>query len=157
VDKDIVPSTHPEASQSVNPPTKQELFIRNLFLFDSAYEAAIAAGYSESTASGTIYHQLKSKKLQDKIRDYAKTHELLNIPKVLKLEDKALDYLKDITQELPKFSALLKQKKQIAGLLHQDVTPQVPTISIGEVQNLMLNVSSSATLPLINDDKDITT
>jgi hypothetical protein len=156
LDKDIVPANHPEASQSVNPPTKQELFIRNLFLYETPFQAAIAAGYTESTAKATIYTQLKSKKLQDKIRDYAKTHELLNIPKVLRLEDKALDYLIDKPQELPKFAALLKQKKQIAGLLHQDVTPQVPTISIGEVQNLMLNVSSNAALPLINDDKDIT-
>ena len=146
-----------DANLPIDPPTKRELLIRNLFLYDNIQKAAIAAGYSPNTAKGEIYNILKKKKMQEQIRDYAIAHELINIPKILKLESDAIDYLVDKPQELPKFAAMLKQKKQIAGLLHQDATPQVPTISIGEVQNLMLNVSSNATLPLINDDKDITT
>jgi hypothetical protein len=48
--------------------------------------------------------------------------------------------LQDKPQELPKFAAILKQKKQIAGLLQQDTTPTAPTINIKEVRTLMLNV-----------------
>lgn len=119
---------------------REDLMIRNLFLCDSIAEAAIKAGYSESYANGPLYIRLKKPKFQEKIRKYAIANELLNIPKIMRLESKALDYLVDKPAELPKFASILKQKKQIAGLLSQDAAPQVPTISIEKVGQMMLNV-----------------
>jgi AICAR transformylase/IMP cyclohydrolase PurH len=63
------------------------------------------------------------------------------VPTILKLEQKALKWLEDKPDQLPKFASILKQKKQVAGILSQDLTVVQPTINIKEVANLMLNVS----------------
>ena len=68
----------------------------------------------------------------------------------MRLEHKALEHLEGKPDQLPKFAAILKQKKQIAGLLSQDVAPAQATISIGQVSNLMLNVNQH-TQDAVND------
>ena len=124
------------------PLDRESQFIRNLFVEPNLLQAALKAGYSESYANSQIYQRIRSPKLQEKIREYARTHELIeSVPTILRLEHQALKYLDGKPEELPKYAALLKQKKQIAGLLAQDVIPQQATISIGAVANLMLNVS----------------
>lgn len=134
-----------DSSQLDSLPTTQDqeaLFIHNLFIESSITQAALKAGYSESSAKSHIYTKLRQPKFQEKIREYARVHELVNsVPTILRLEENALKYLADKPAELPKFSALIKQKKQIAGLLSQDAVPQQPMISIGSVANLMLQVS----------------
>jgi hypothetical protein len=133
------------------PLDRESLLIRYLFTEPNVFQAAIKAGYSEGYADGPLHNRIKSPKLQEKIREYARQHELINsVPLIMRLEHKALEYLADKPSELPKFSAILKQKKQIAGLLSQDVQPQQATISIGQVSNLMLNVNQH-TLPVVND------
>jgi hypothetical protein len=140
-----LPALHePDSLPSItsDPVDRESLFIRNLFIEPNVLQAALKAGYSEGYATGPLYNRLKSPKLQQRIREYATTHELVDsVPLILKLEHNALKYLEDKPQELPKFASILKQKKQIAGLLSQDVQPQQATISIGQVSNLMLNVS----------------
>ncbi len=145
-----LPATESNQDILPEPIDREELYIRNLFLCDSALEAATKAGYSYGYATGPLYKRLKSHKFQEKLRKYAITHELLNIPKVMRLESAAIDYLEGKPAELPKFAAILKQKKQIAGLLHQEQVAQVPTISIDQVQNLMLNVSQVS--PKVDDN-----
>jgi phage terminase small subunit len=121
---------------------QESLFIRNLFTEPSITQAALSAGYSESSAKSHIYTKLRQPKFQERIREYARTHELINsVPTILRLEENALKYLADKPEQLPKFASILKQKKQIAGLLSQDVAPAQATISIGQVSNLMLNVT----------------
>ena len=121
---------------------REDIFIQNLFICDSTLQAALKAGYSESYATGSLYAKIKHPKFQAKIREYAVTHELINsVPKIMHLESKALEYLQDKPDQLPKFASILKQKKQIAGLLSQDAAPAQAMISIGQVSNLMLQVS----------------
>ena len=133
------------SNMSDNLPTtldQEAAFIRNLFLFPSITQAALESGYSESSAKSHIYTKLRQPKFQEKIREYARTHELIeSIPTILRLENNALKYLDGKPEELPKFAALIKQKKQIAGLLSQDSPVSQAMISIGQVANLMLNVS----------------
>jgi phage terminase small subunit len=139
------------------PPDREQEFIKNLFLEPNPYQAAIKAGYSESYSVSTLYTRLKNPKFQERIREYARSHELVNsVPLIMRLENKALKYLEDKPQELPKFASILKQKKQIAGLLSQDVAPQQAMISIGHVANMMLNVSQSTPQHVVNvvDNKD---
>lgn len=121
-------------------PDREDLFIRNLFICKSTQDAALEAGYSPTYSSGPIYQKIKSAKFQEKLRKYAIAHELLNIPKIMALENAALKHLDGKPEELPKFAAILKQKKQVAGLLQHDAAPQAPTISIKDVGQLMLNV-----------------
>jgi hypothetical protein len=124
------------------PIDRETAFLRNLFIEPNVLQAAIKAGYSEGYANGPLYNRLKTPKFQAKLREYATTHELIDsVPLILKLEHNALKWLQDKPEELPKFASILKQKKQIAGLLSQDTAPAQATISIGQVANLMLNVS----------------
>jgi phage terminase small subunit len=125
-----------------SPQSQEELFIHNLFIEPSVTQAALKAGYSEYSAKSHIYAKLRNPKFQEKIREYARTHELIeSVPTILRLENNALKWLADKPQELPKYAAILKQKKQIAGLLQQDSQPAQAMISIGQVANLMLNMS----------------
>ena len=124
------------------PIDRETLFIRYLFTEPNVVSAAIKAGYSEQYSSGPLYGKLKTPKFQAKLREYATTHELIDsVPLILKLEHNALKWLDGKPEELPKFASILKQKKQIAGLLSQDVAPQQATISIGQVANMMLNIT----------------
>jgi hypothetical protein len=146
----------PDDNLPESTPDREDLLIRNLFLCKTPREAAKKAGYSDSyTESGLIYRRLKSPKMQEKIRRYAIANELLNIPAILDLERGAIKYLQDKPQELPKFAAILKQKKQIAGLLQQDVVPTAPTINIKEVRNLMLNVSHNERITADNQGTQV--
>jgi phage terminase small subunit len=135
-------------------PTNQEredAFIRNLFIEPSVVAAALKAGYPETSATSYVYQRLRNPKFQERIREYARTHELVeSVPVIMRLEHNALKYLEDKPQELPKYASILKQKKQIAGLLSQDVQPQQATISIGQVSNLMLNVSQAHIQDAVN-------
>jgi hypothetical protein len=133
------------------PIDRESAFLRNLFIEPNVLQAAIKAGYSEGYANGPLYNRLKTPKFQAKLREYATTHELIDsVPLILKLEHNALKWLDGRPEELPKFASILKQKKQIAGLLSQDVAPAQATISIGQVSNLMLNVSQAHTQDAVN-------
>jgi hypothetical protein len=124
------------------PIDRESAFLRNLFIEPSVMQAALKAGYSEAYSKGDIYTRLRTSKFQEKVREYARTHELIeSISVIMRLEHNALKWLQDKPQELPKYASILKQKKQIAGLLSQDTAPAQATISIGQVANLMLNVS----------------
>jgi hypothetical protein len=135
-----LPDTFP-----ISIPTNQEredAFIRNLFIEPSVVAAALKAGYPQTSATSWVYQRLRNPKFQERIREYARQHELVeSVPTIMRLEHNALKYLADKPQELPKFASILKQKKQIAGLLAADSAPTQATISIGQVANLMLNVS----------------
>jgi hypothetical protein len=124
------------------PIDRESAFLRNLFIEPSVMQAALKAGYSEAYSKGDIYTRLRTSKFQEKVREYARTHELIeSIPLIMRLEHAALKHLDGKPEELPKFASILKQKKQIAGLLSQDAAPAQATISIGQVANLMLNVT----------------
>src|SRR3990172_9182694 len=132
LDKSVLTTTNTvsESNEQPETPERAELFIRNLFLCKSTQDAALEAGYSPTYASGPIYKKIRNAKFQEKLRKYAISNELLNIPKIMQIETDALRYLEDKPAELPKFAAILKQKKQIAGLLHHDMAPQAPMINI---------------------------
>jgi hypothetical protein len=131
-DKDI----EPEPAK----PDMEDLFTRNLFLYPTIKEAALAAGYSESSAESTVYTKMKSSKFQDKVREYAKEHDLLNIPRILSIEDKVLSHLEDNPLDIGKFKDTIKQKKTIAGLLKQeDQGTKTILVNVKYLQNMMLN------------------
>ncbi|RKZ05003.1 hypothetical protein DRQ25_16735, partial [Candidatus Fermentibacteria bacterium] len=73
----------------VTVPDKEDLLIRNLFLYTSKQEAAIQAGYSQSFAKSGLYAKLRTKRIQDKIRDYAIANDMLDIPIILAMETRA--------------------------------------------------------------------
>jgi len=126
---DIVPKG--EDNPLPEAPSREDLFIRNLFLYRTVKEAAIEAGYSANTANSTIYVKLKKKSFKNKIRDYAITNDLLSLPKIAYIEEQVLDHLVKNPLDAPKHARMLKEKKRIAGILTPDpIPPQQPTINI---------------------------
>jgi hypothetical protein len=124
-------------------PTRDELLIRNLFLYDTKKEAAIEAGFSESYADSRLYQRINSPEFQQKIIDYAKANNVLNLPKIATLECKAINHLAtldgdDLIKGLAKSKHTLTQTKQIAGLLRpEDTGSQAPvTINVKSLRQL---------------------
>ena len=151
---DIVPqnedNTLPEA------PSREDKFIRNLFIYRSKYKAAIEAGYSENTAKSTIYTKLKNERFRNKIRDYAITNDLLSLPKIAYIEEQILDHLVKNPLDTPKFVRTLKEKKQIAGVLgHEIPKPQQPTINIKNLRVFMESLAPDHAKPTPIPDAEV--
>lgn len=123
---------------------REEIFVRNLFLYPSVYEAGIQAGYTEDYAKSGLYQRLKSKKFQNKIREYAIQHDIIDLPKIAYIESKVLDHLAENPLDLPKFRHTLTEKKRIAGVLQADFGEKQPVVRIENVRNLMIRLNEKA-------------
>jgi len=125
--------------------TKEDKLIRNLFLYKTVYEAAIKAGYTEYTAKSTIYTKLKNERFKNKIREYAVSNDLMSLPKIAYIEEQVLDHLVKNPLDLPKYAQTLKQKKQIAGILGQDVAPAPVVINIKAIERIQIATADMLT------------
>jgi len=133
--------------------TQEEKLIRNLFIHKTVNEAAIAAGYSPKTASGYIYTKIKNERFKRKVQQYAIDNDIMSLPKIAYIENKVLEHLMDNPLDVAKFKHITKQKKQVAGILGQDIPFQGPTINITAVQNLMLQMHEG--MKQISDNDNI--
>ena len=122
-------------------PAKQDLLIRYLFTEPNTLQAAIKAGYAESTANSTIYTLIKKPEFQTRLREYAIANDLLSVPQLQKIENSCLKLVEADPKQYPKFKEIFRQKKQIAGLLEQDTQPRQPMINIRSIENLQVVVS----------------
>lgn len=139
-----------------NLPVKQEdrqnKFIGNLFAGMNIRQAALKAGYSKQTASKSIYTTLRSPRTQQKIREYAITHELTSLPDILKIEDKAIKQVllqaeinpESIIGNLSKLRHTLDSKKRIAGIL-SDQPAKSQTLNVTNIQHLMVEMQEDNT------------
>jgi len=132
----IAPSDPENAVSDVAEPlSKENQFIQNLFRFSTIKEAATEAGYSESTVASTIYTKMKKPHFRDKIRQYAINHDIMTLPRMLRVEDQLLDYLEKNPVEVSKHARIWAQKKKIAGILkEEEPAPVVKTVNIGELR-----------------------
>jgi hypothetical protein len=80
-------------------------------------------------------------KFIQKVQDNFRVKTALKLDRVSTVEDKVLDMLEAQPEMAAKFPALLRQIKTVAGVL-TDPQPISPVINIGQVANLMLNVTS---------------
>lgn len=122
--------------------TKEDKLIRNLFIYPSKYQAGIQAGYSESYCKGPLYQRVKTEKFQRKIIDYAIANDILSLPKVAYIENKVLDHLMDNPLDSHKYKDVMRQKKQVSGLLQHDDAPQQPIVHIGSIRELSIQLQS---------------
>ena len=103
----------------------------------------------------------KSKKFQDKLLQRLKIADLLTIPMIQRLENRAIEMCDEdpklLLTHLPKIQRTLSEKKRIAGLLKPDDQEQSPTISISNVRNLLLQVHEQREKDLNNDEDAIET
>ena len=135
-------------SDSNAEPQMIELLARNIALGMKPYDAAIDAGYTESSANGGIYKTMKGERFQSLLRSYILQHNLVQLPKYLQLDDMAVDAAlrKAETSDdaaiavAGKVNQTAKRKFAMAGLLKERETDANPTIRIDSVQNLMLKI-----------------
>jgi Arc/MetJ family transcription regulator len=121
--------------------TMEEKFIRNLFLYRTVYEAAIKAGYSETTARASIYTKIKDERFKNKLREYAISNDLLSLPKISYIEEQVLNHLVKNPLDAPKHARMLREKKQIAGILGQDVAPAPQVINIATIEKIQIAIT----------------
>jgi hypothetical protein len=128
------------------PSSREDIFIRNLFLCDTVKEAGLRAGYTESYCEGPLCQKLKNPKVQEKIKKVFLETQSMNLPMIAKIYKNGLEHISKPGNilDFAKLSQIDKRILQLTGMLAQDSAP-APMISIGAVQNLMLQLGGDMT------------
>ena len=135
----------------VEPIDRDTLFALELFKDPSNVSAAaIRAGFPESTANqGFIYSKVKSPAFQELLKQTAIANDFKHLALVYGIEDKALTAAyneaviddKTAITNISKLKHILKQKKQITGILRDDIQPpKTTTINIQELRLIHSNL-----------------
>lgn len=119
---------------------REAKFIKNLSIYTDPKKAALEAGYSLSYANVVVSTKLKNPKFISKLKEQYNGKATALLPAIMRAEQKAVSYVIDNPEDLPKFRHTLKEIKQTAGVLAADITAQSPTVNISGVQNLMLQI-----------------
>jgi len=133
------------------PIKREDQFIRNLAQYPTVKAAAIAAGYSESYANSNLYQRMKSESLLRKIREYYNGNAAIMLPRILDAERKVVELVHADPKELPKYRHTLRELKQSAGVLQSDTPTSQPTIKVGSIRNLVLQMQERREESLHND------
>ena len=131
-------------------PEMIELLARNIALGMKPYDAAIDAGYTESSANGHIYRTMKGERFQRLLKAQILNHNLIQLPKYLQLDEIAVDAALRKAQTSDdaaiavagKVTQTAKRKFAMAGLLQDAEKDRTQTIHIDSVQNLMLQIGT---------------
>lgn len=124
--KDNLPK--PEIEGLPTAETQDDQLVRNLFLLPTVQEAAKEAGFTGSMLKSGVYNKIKTKRFQDKIKEYAITHNVMTLPKIMQIEDKVIDHLLKKPLESNKHTRMLAEKKRIAGILGEDTPPPATVV-----------------------------
>ncbi|MFC1488575.1 hypothetical protein ACFL6B_01875 [Thermodesulfobacteriota bacterium] len=120
--------------------SKQDKLIRYLFSEPTIKQAALKAGYAESTAENHIYTMIKKPAFLNKLKEYAVQHDIIDLGQIARIETKILNQVEQNINEYPKFKDIFRQKKQIAGILSSDEQrPMIQTINIKDMRVLIKN------------------
>lgn len=135
--------------------TREDQFVMKLFAGLPVRQAAIASGYSEAYASGTIYHKFKNPRFANKIREMAKGHNIAMLPRVLNVYRKGLDRLdedmdKGNVESFGKLARIPRDLLKMNNLLHDDPAPAVGFVNIEHLQAVIQN--KMGLLPAGRDD-----
>jgi hypothetical protein len=82
-------------------------------------------------------------KFIESIQNTYRTQNALKLERLSHIEGKVLDMLEKDPAMVAKFPSLFRQIKVVGGIM-TDPVPQAPTINIGQVSNLMMNVAPMA-------------
>lgn len=148
---------------------REDLYIQNLISGMSSYHAGIAAGYSESTAVALQSRKFASERFLAKFARACKGQVMQLLPRLHSATEKQIKHAekasalidKQVAQVgdhdpqqaidlhdrgvsvLKKLDVAQERIAKVTGLIREDKGPTTPPIvSIGEVQNLLLQVSS---------------
>ena len=130
---------------------KQDKLIILLPHCESVKQAALLAGYSESTARGSIHTLIKTPAFQSKLREHYNGQAHMLLPSILRVEQNVVKACLDDVNCVPKFQHTLKQIKQSTSVLQPDPGHGNVTINVGNIQDLMLQVCNKRNDTLHND------
>jgi hypothetical protein len=127
-----------------NRDSREDEFIRFLFLGMSVYDAGLKAGYSKSSLDSTIYTKFKNPKFQDKIRDYVIANNSASIPKVCDLYKRTVDQLHKEVKEgnlenVSKVRHIPRQILEIGRVLSPEGVQTANFVNIDQIQALIVD------------------
>ena len=122
--------------------SREDDFIRNMFLGLSVLDAGMKAGYSHSYCTSAIYQKFNSKAFQDKLRDYAISTNARSVPKVCNLYARAVDHLyaqveRGELDNLAKLKHIPRQVLEIARILQPEGAAGPTLVNIENIQMLV--------------------
>ena len=137
----------PQTTKGPKLTDKQKLFIDNLQHYRSLKKAARAAGYSSKTAHNITQHIKACPNLMKALRTFYQDNSVLLLHDMSLIDKSIIDHCKQPKNVLnvPKFTHSLKQIKQAAGVLADDITPKQPTISITHIEKVQVAVAGMLT------------
>ena len=134
-------------------PSKQDLFIEYLSTCETVKEAALAAGYSESYATKTIYSRMKSHKFADRIRERYNGHAVTLLPKLANIDTAIINHLADNPLDAPKYKDTQQRILQVAGVLQDTPVMVNPTFTYVDLRTM---VTTARTARISSDPIDVT-
>lgn len=137
--------------------TRHQKLVRLLAEGLSVPEAGVMAGFTEAYSNSGLYATVRTPRMQSKIREFCLQNNLLQVPKVLRLYDRALKQVgKEVEngslENLSKVKHITKQTLQMGGLLHEDAPVQ--NISFVDVKALQLIIQRNLGMPTDEEETE---
>ena len=135
-DKRYKPKTQLPKDLTVSDLPKLDQFIYYQYKGHDNYQAAIAAGYADSTAKTIMYKMNRTDKYRQKCQEYAISKNVELLPKVTQIDSQIIDLINADPNLYPKFKDVPRQVKQVAGIL-KDASPMLqPMVNIAVQVNV---------------------
>jgi len=125
-----------------NRDSKEDKFLRMLFVCKTVREAAQAAGYSESYSHAEVYQKFNSPTFQAKLTQVYKDNCYSDLGLIHKINHKALEVIHDDVENgqiesLSKLKHIPRQYLEITKLLVPESGSGVPLVHIDNLQMLI--------------------
>ena len=135
----------------------QSKLLDNLATSKTWYDAAINAGYSESSSRNIKQIVSRHPPFTQALKQRYIDQTALRLVDIGLIERNVLDHCKDINNvdNVPKHAQTLKQIKQAAGVLDIDQAPKSITINISTIEKIqvaMADVLRQRMIPVRSDD-----
>jgi len=153
-DKNLPSNPKDESQKQV---TRRQKLVRLLAEGLSVPEAGIMAGFTPGYSNAGLYSKVRSPKMLNEIREFCIQNNMLSVPKVLKIYNRALNIVdKELDsgelKNLGQIRHITKQTLQMGGLLHEDLPGQ--TINFVDVKALQLIIQRNLGMLPMGEEED---
>ena len=131
-----MPAIIPNTPRTLNDLSRMDKFIYYKFKGMNTYQAAKAAGYSESFCLSNAYQLKHKKSYQEKCKEYYKAEAVETLPKHVTINNNVIQDCLDNTDNIAKHRQILKEIREEAGVRDHVAAPP-STINIGSIQAII--------------------
>ena len=132
----------PETTKGLKLTEKQQLFIDNLHHYKTLRSAAKAAGYGKEIQRSITSYVKRSPALTEAMRSFYHDSAMLLLHDMSLVDRNVLNHCKDPNNiaDVPKHGHMLKQIKQVAGVMAEDTTPKQATVNIAHIEKVQVAI-----------------